>query len=115
MEEAKLQLPSHTDYELCALFVDYREWLDSPTVAPTRQSTREKYEGYLRSILSELGRRHGFQAEEGEKALIVERNGGDGKPYFEDLTEARIQIYRESFETLIAHCDEVLDENREEK
>lgn len=52
------------DYDLCALYCDYYEWLQSPTTSPDSPKTREEYEGYMRGILLELGRRYGESEEE---------------------------------------------------
>ena len=46
-----------TDYELCALYCDYHEWLNRPR-PPHKEETRAKYEQYMREILGELADRH---------------------------------------------------------
>jgi hypothetical protein len=57
VEEAILDLQADTDYELCARYCDYWEWLDGP-FKPNNQYTIDKYRGYLQQILKEIGRRH---------------------------------------------------------
>lgn len=114
MEEAKLELSSDTDYELCALFVDYREWLNSPTMGPKSKPTRDKYEGYLKDILSELGNRHGFKPSEGELAFMADAVGADAKPYLRDMGEEQLRGCQEIYKTLVSYCDEVLKEKGEQ-
>lgn len=45
------------DYNLCALYCDYHEWLNGPN-PPARPETRLKYEAKLAAILRLLAHRH---------------------------------------------------------
>jgi hypothetical protein len=50
------------DYELCALYCDYYEWLSSPITGPRDDHVRAKYEELCKEILGEVAERH-FPAE----------------------------------------------------
>ena len=46
------------DYNLCALYCDYHEWLTSPMTAPRNPATRAKYLGKLHEIIMTIARRY---------------------------------------------------------
>lgn len=50
------RLRSADDYNLCALYCDYWEWLNGAH-PPTTERVRAKYHGYCDDILQELTRR----------------------------------------------------------
>lgn len=47
-----------SDYELCALYCDYHEWLISPTTGPDKEETIQKYEQKCKDILNEIAGRY---------------------------------------------------------
>jgi hypothetical protein len=45
-----------SDYELCSLYCDYHEWLE--TGSDIKPNVREKYENHLAEIMREIARRY---------------------------------------------------------
>ncbi len=46
------------DYDLCALYCDYHEWLSSPTTGPSDPAVRAKYLRKLHEIVMTLALRY---------------------------------------------------------
>ncbi len=53
----KDRLQDMSDYELCALFCDYWEWLESPVTGPSDQQVIHKYREMCGDILDEIAER----------------------------------------------------------
>lgn len=105
-----------TDYELCALYCDFYEWLNHPVSAPVGPRTediRSKYKGKAKLILEIIAGRHGYKPEDAEQAMLAQSVGLDPTPDLREMSAGQLEAVRDNFAELVRYCDEVLKEKGE--